>query len=169
MKPIDDPYLGASHFGKGVIFKETNSQNFYPETTQHETTDEPVSVLIQELEDNQAANLDIQVSACPPEEIGRCPPRFQSLITKQMVYLQNGEVRLFSADPDCNDKKEDSLHPPDIWFELGNPHVFPVHARIRCHKRQVIVDLLGEPGKTYSWTVHARGALYQGQYLQPRS
>jgi len=144
---------------------------------QHQTkADQLLEVVVLELGPNSGANLIVMAAATEPEETALCQkrcdageflaPKFQSLEAKEMIFLddQQQTYRL-TSNWRKEDKHQVELKPPKIWFQLGNPSVYPVKATLKCIDNKVVVELLG-PDKTYDWTLHIQGTLYTGSYAR---
>ncbi len=143
-----------------INFTETHRERLDRDTINYTTQgDETHSLLLVALDDDEAYSLDILVSACQVDQFGKLPPKFQSLETKQIVYLQQGKARfVVRQGADCY-KVE--LEPPPLWAQLGHSRVFPAVASLRCKDKEVILDI---QGGEFIWTVNVRGAKYQGTY-----
>jgi len=146
-------------------FKETSSETLEPRNLQHQTQDDQESVLqLFELEDDTALSITLlQVGAGPPDQLAKFPPRFQSLITKQFIFLNKQKEAYFFGRYN-EQPKEVTLAPPKIWAELGNAKVFPIKARLYCERRRVMLALIGEANTEYHWEINIQGALYKGTY-----
>jgi hypothetical protein len=104
--------------------------------------------------------LQVLVGAGPTSEVRKLPPRFQSLETMAIVYLdESGDAYFISRD---NDRpKTQELKPGPLW---GPDRHYDVHAALVCSGSDISLDIVGLRDVECTWTITVNGTRYKGVY-----
>ena len=156
-------------------FKETSAERLNLRLQRQTLDDREFGVELLKLYDGMAAHINLMIAACPLDQMSRIPPRFQSLRTEQMAWLDVQKEAYFAILPTAMHKEVcmkptilRQLYGRDAGKEIDTT-VYPVKARLYCEGRRIMLGLVGEIGVEYHWQIDIQGALYKGTYELPRN